>query len=269
MRGATGLIAVGLLATSVVVATPAFASHPHPSGHKPPPSIENTGVADTGPAAVVAPSDQSKVNGRAAALAQLNAQSSGGASSFSCLPAGCPPSVYTLPIGTIFYEGQGNGGATYTCGPSATRNMVYNMTGRDYGEAQFASWENTSSSIGTYITDIRSALNNHFSTWGSWGLDLPASKTDLMADTITDTYYATHRQEMIQNVQTSYLSFWNGHSAKHYDDVYGYDQPNSYIFVAEEWDHVEGTSSPYGKHRITATMDFNAVHGSPSKEVVY
>jgi hypothetical protein len=265
-------LALGTLLAAAGLASPAFAYHPAPRPTPPTAhhgsSVENTGVADTGPAPLSAPSDASKVQGRAAAISQLAAQSSGGVVGFTCIPA-CPPTVHTLAIGTIFYEGQGNGGATYTCGPSASRNMVYNMTGADYGEGQFATWENTSSIDGTAITNIKSALNTHFSSWSSWGLDAPASKTDLLADAITDTYYATHQQEMIQNVQTSYLSFWNGHSAKHYDDVYGYDQINSYIYVAEEWDHVEGSSSPYGKHIITATMDFNAVHGSPTAEVVY
>lgn len=79
----------------------------------------------------------------------------------------------------IFYEGEGNGDKTYTCGPSATRNMIYNFLGIDYGEYQFQVWEDTSRYYGTNINNIVSTLNNHFSSYGGWRTLPPTSASNL------------------------------------------------------------------------------------------
>jgi hypothetical protein len=153
--------------------------------------------------------------------------------------------------------------------PSQHANLVANMTGHDYGEHQFAIWEDTSSSTGTVIANIRNALNSHFSAYGSWSVHAPTSSSDLVADVVADTWSAAHPQMTIQNVDTYYLTFWNKHTAKHYDTDYGYSESSPTIYVAEEWDHTENGASPYGDHKISASFDYSAIDHSPTAEIVW
>jgi hypothetical protein len=80
----------------------------------------DTGVADTGPAPQQAQADPLKAAGQATAMQQLAAYDSGTSQPDGCEP-GCPPASHTLTISHFYYEGEGNGGATYTCGPASTR----------------------------------------------------------------------------------------------------------------------------------------------------
>lgn len=169
----------------------------------------------------------------------------------------------------IFYEGQGNGNKTYTCGPSATRNMIYNFLGIDYGEHQFELWEGTSSSYGTNINSIASTLNTHFGSHGYWTTLAPSSASQLGNAINAD---ADAGQEEIQNVQTRYLPFWGNHITAHFDNAYVYAGGD--IYVAEEWDPPAiGLSEPYGNpfgfHAAPASSDYYAVHYSPSGRIVY
>lgn len=45
-------------------------------------------------------------------------------------------------------------------------------------------------------------------------------------------------QPVIQNVQASYLPYFNGKSLTHYNISYGYNRPEKTVGVAEEWDPV-------------------------------
>jgi hypothetical protein len=233
--------------------------------------VHNTGSADVGPGSTaISPEVAARMGDKFAALsnAQARISSGGGVQPNSCGSNGCS-NTGTAPVPSpLYYEGQGNGGATYTCGPSATRNMVAGMTGTDYGEATFATWESTSSSTGTVISNISGALNTHFSTWGGWALHAPTSGSDLLSYVVTDVN-ATHPQASIQNVQTSYLPFWNGYSAKHYDIAYGYNISSQLVTIGEEWNHVSNGVNPFGSHTISASTDYSAVHGSPSGQMVW
>lgn len=161
----------------------------------------------------------------------------------------------------IWKEGEGNGKKSYTCGPAATRNMVAAMWAhrygnyQDYGEAQFAAWEGTTTS-GTSLANIASALNAHFSQFGSWRTAFPSSKANLIGLVAVDT--RTYYQPVILNVDTEEYSWWNGKALDHFDFAYGFDNTGStdYIKVAEEWDpiYIYGSSTygnPYGRHPLT------------------
>ena len=161
----------------------------------------------------------------------------------------------------IWKEGEGNGKKSYTCGPAATRNMVAAMWAhrygnyQDYGEAQFASWEGTTTS-GTSRANIAAALNNHFSQFGSWTTIRPSDKGQLLGLIAVDT--RTYYQPVILNVDTEEYSWWNNKALDHFDFAYGFDNTGStdYVKVAEEWDpiYIYGSSSygnPYGRHPLT------------------
>jgi len=187
-------------------------------------------------------------------------------------PDGCtwkytPPSYYPSQP-TPFYEGQGNAGKEYTCGPSATRNMVYAMTGQDFGEFQFEQWEGTSSSTGTATGNIMSTLNGHFSNWDTWTLETPSSPQQLVSYVATDTYQAKHG--VVMNVQTHALSFWNGAFTRHYDLAYGYNSGASSVAISEEWNHPANGGIPYGLHPNEPAINvFEAIHTSPSHQIVF
>jgi hypothetical protein len=161
----------------------------------------------------------------------------------------------------IWKEGQGNNKAHWTCGPSATRNMVAAMYKHrdgyynDFGEAQFATWEGTTEQDGTAVGNVAAALNNHFSSFGSWVTHKATDRDDYLIKVAVDTY--DYHQSVIVNIDTEELSFWNGHALNHYDFDYGWDTTDSshrYIYIAEEWDpiFIYGSSTygnPYGKHK--------------------
>ena len=239
-------------------------------------SEDNTGVSSTGPEAYQ-PANKTQALGiteKLAGIAELEPLSDAEFSSSipTVHPGGSgpssPPAAYS--INTVLHaEGEGNGGVTYTCGPSSTRNLIQTLTGVDYGEAQFASWENTNSNTGTAIGAIASTLNTHFGGWGSWTLYTPSSPANLVTATAEDTYI--HGTDLVQNVRTQFLSFWNKTPARHYDLIYGYTHNGSYgeIYVGEEWDHpVNGGVVVFGPHRITALDDLDGIQNSPSHEIV-
>lgn len=167
---------------------------------------------------------------------------------------------------TIFKEGEGNNGAYWTCGPSATRNMVAAMwkhkygAYKDFGEHQFEVWEHTTRD-GTSSAEIRDALNAHFSQFGSWITYRPPDRDHYLSSVATDTYQ--YHQPVIVNVQTGRLPFWNGHSVGHFDIDYGWDSTDPahrYISIGEEWDPIylfghSDYGNPYGKHPNTMLLD--------------
>jgi hypothetical protein len=172
---------------------------------------------------------------------------------------------------TFFKEGQGNGKKSYTCGPSASRNVIYGMTGVDYGESQFATWEGTTTD-GTSRANIASALNNHFSS--VWATTRPADRASYLTYVISDTKYGS--QGVIANVDTEFYSFFNGHALNHFDFVYGFDNTAStkYLYVGEEWDpiFIYGSSSygnPYGKHKEKLINSYNAVNNTSYHGIVW
>ncbi|HEX2893771.1 MAG TPA: hypothetical protein VHO29_07185 [Marmoricola sp.] len=169
---------------------------------------------------------------------------------------------------TIYKEGQGNSKKSYTCGPSATRNMVAAMykhrdgAYNDFGEHQFELWEGTTTS-GTSRANVAAALNNHFSSFGHWVTTRPADRDEYLSYVISDTQY---HQSVIANIDTEELSFFNGKALNHFDFVYGYDTTAStrYLYIGEEWDpiFIYGSSSygnPYGKHKEVLAHAYNAV----------
>lgn len=243
-------------------------------------AVSETGAPDVDTSTVTLTTTQQSVID--AKLAKVTAYQNGmhvGPSTVpdSCIPA-CPSRTFTLQSPAQKYEGQGNTyynsncacytPKTWTCGPSSTRNMVITMGASDPGEHQLELWENTSSSNGTIFGNIVNTLNNHYGSYGTWSLHKPSSESNLLAVVATDTWY--YRQPLIQNVQTSYLPYWNGHSAKHYNMIYGYSYDTPQIYVDEEWNtakNLVGTAAygnPYGLHSPSLAHDYDAVIGSPS-----
>lgn len=186
--------------------------------------------------------------------------------------------VTGMGLGPLYKEGQGNNKAHWTCGPAATRNMVAAMykhrdgTYKDFGEAQFATWEGTTTS-GTARANVAAALNNHFSAFGHWTTSRPVDKLEYLSDVISDTQY---HQSVIANIDTEELNFWNSKALDHFDFVFGYDTTDSttkYIWVGEEWDpiYIYGSSSygnPYGFHKVTLASAFRAVNKTSIHGVV-
>lgn len=181
------------------------------------------------------------------------------------------PTSYNLPEVvnmTIFKEGEGNGKKSYTCGPSATRNMVAAMykrnlgTYRDFTEQTFADWELTDQN-GTSRDNVMKTLNLHFSSYGHWTTSRPATATDYFDAVKVDTY--SYHQSVIANIDTEELTFFDDHALNHFDFVYGYALEGSthYLSIAEEWDpaYIYGSSSyqPYGKHKERLTNAFSAI----------
>ena len=216
---------------------------------------------------------QAKLAGAAAATQPEASGGTGGAVAYN-LPAPDGGSydfkMSEIANMTIYKEGQGNGKKSYTCGPSATRNMVAAMykhrdgAYKDFGEAQFATWEGTTTS-GTARANIAAALNNHFSSFGSWTTSRPSSKDSLLGTIIADT--KAFHQAVILNVDTEEYSFFNGKALNHFDFAYGFDNTGAttdYIYVGEEWDpiYIYGSSSygnPYGKHKEALGHVYQAV----------
>lgn len=204
----------------------------------------------------------------------LDPNTPGSADATSAAAAGCPDGQCVPPAQTLnqplHAEGEGNGGKGYTCGPASTRNMIQQATGRDYGEYQFEAWEGTSSSTGTGTNQIVSALNAHFRNVDTWVNPTPSSTTDLMSYISNDV--ATYNHGVILNVNTTPLRFWFGAFARHYDLAHGYDtRGGGSVSIAEEWDHaVDGQGHhPFGYRTESLTNVFNAVHSSPSQQVIF
>lgn len=232
------------------------------------PPDDNTGVSSSTAVTYVPPANlSSEVAAKRQLVTALTSTTSNSPFATLALPTSATAPGWGF---TIFKEGQGNGKKSYTCGPSATRNLVYAKSGIDYGEAQFASWEGTTTT-GTAINNIASTLNTrvhqHFTD--ALMVDAPTSTTDLRAKVAADVYY---KHGSIPNVYTGYLTFFNGHYLRHYDVIYGYS-PTTLAF-AEEWDpvYIYGSASyqPYGKHAAEPlTNAYNAIHNSPTGQMVW
>lgn len=197
----------------------------------------------------------------------------------NCSPAPCPPNhgVGSLPH-PLFYEGQGDGGAWWTCGPSATRTLIAGITGVDYGEHQFALREHdTAEGKATPIGNIVSTLNAKFGPmgaygdWGTWKDKAPSGPDELQAWVAADVS-TSDRQSAILNVATVYLPFWHGTADGHYNLGYAYNLAQQTVGIADEWNHsVDGQGdTPFGFHPgIDDSIAYEAVHSSASHEIVW
>ncbi|GAA1947756.1 hypothetical protein GCM10009798_03600 [Nocardioides panacihumi] len=204
--------------------------------------------------------------------AEKAAAAGGLATTMSTNDPGGGPDAYVLPevkAMRIFKEGEGNGKKSYTCGPAATRNMVAAMykrrTGayKDFGEAQFATWEKTTTA-GTSRANVARALNAHFSSFGHWTTSRPTSKASLLTTVKSDT--SVYHQPVIANIDTGYLEEFWGKNLPHFDLIYGYDATGATTFLkfAEEWDpiYIYGASTygnPYGHQKATLQHAFTAI----------
>ena len=223
-----------------------------------------------------------------AVRASLNGTSSGGGgiTTLTTDPGGGGGTNFKLSSVVnmdIKMEGEGNGKKSYTCGPSATRNMVSAMykqnTGayHDVAEATYATWEGTTTA-GTSRANVAAALNAHFGSMGSWVTSRPSDKASLLSTVIVDT--KLYGQSVITNVDTEYLDFYannNGvgnHALDHFNFVYGYDTTDDatrYLYVADEWNpvYIYGSASyqnPYGRHKevlshVFTAVDHTSIHG--------
>ena len=206
-----------------------------------------------------------------------------------CIPGSFCPPRNTVALGAkLYYEGESNNDPNtgypkrYTCGPAATRNMVSAMGAADPGEWALQQWEQTNkptseggNGAGTYMGSIVKTLNDHYAGWGpgAWEAYKPLTANKLFARVVTDV--GKYRAPLVENVDTQYLPFWNGHSTSHYDTLQGYNYNSSELYIGEEWDtsvNNVGTSqygNPYGYHWTNMNNPYNAVHGSPSGDVTF
>jgi len=244
------------------------------------PAGNNTGVADTSPVREgVSPDVATRMSPKLAALRIYRARLASGfltsntgsqASPFTCSSQGCPD--YGSAIASpLYYEGQGSTmwgkEPTWTCGPAATRNMTWVMAGFDAGEDTISRWEGTTTN-GTSLAAIRDTLNKYYAAWGGWAISTPSSGSDVLAYVETDVNQS-YKQPIIQNVLTTYLPFFNGAAYRHFDLADGYKVSTGQVTVGEEWNHTYGGVQPYGYHTIGDSVDYNAVHASPTHQLVW
>ena len=192
------------------------------------------------------------------------------------------PSKFVLPElehMRIYREGEGNGNKKYTCGPSATRNVLAGLykrrTGRykDFGEAAIARWELTDRT-GTARANIATGLNNNGPGFVYWQTVRPRYTTDYMNWIRSSTGRLGHA--VIANVDTGYLTFFHGTSLMHFDFVYGYDlisTSTDRVRVGEEWSRDYKTDAghpfnPYGKHWEPLKTAYLAMHSLPMHGIV-
>lgn len=214
--------------------------------------------------------------GRSPAAARTQSTNPGGGGTSDGGPRYALPEVAEMDI---WKEGEGNGRAHWTCGPSATRNMVAAMyrrsTGvwRDFTEQKFAEWEETTTG-GTSRANVARALNAHFSGFGHWVTTRPADFDDYLAFVENDT--SIYHQSVIANVDTQYYSFFNKHPLNHFDFVYGFDASDPserFLYIGEEWDpyYIYGSSTygnPYGHHRESLRQAFYAIAHTSTHGIV-
>ena len=225
---------------------------------------------------------QAEKDAALAAMADEEARGSWHAAPASTQPGeGGTPASYQLKAVqemTIYREGQGNGKKSYTCGPSATRNMVAAMykarTGKlkDLGEKKFEDWEETGPD-GTSRAYVAKALNAHFSSFGHWTTSRPRTAAEYFNAVRVDTY--RFHQSVIANVNTRKLSFFKGHDLKHFDFVYGYYSVGAtrYLRIGEEYDrkYLFGTHdyNPYGHRHEKLSNAFIAITSDPIHGIVW
>jgi hypothetical protein len=162
----------------------------------------------------------------------------------------CPPSSRYLSQPLVSQDKR------YTCGPAATRLVLWQLTGVDPSEATLETEEHTKPKVGTYINSIGKVLNARQSQ-DTFIVDSPTDATHYMGMLTYDVWNKGH--SLINNVFTERLTFWSGHKAYHYDVAYGYNHANrGAVAIAEEWDPVKiygpgilsryNNVNPYGYH---------------------
>jgi hypothetical protein len=194
----------------------------------------------------------------------------------------------TLPFGGAGWPNTGPGDSkttgyifnqqlSNTCGPSSTRNVLYYITGHDFGEAALAQEEGTNSS-GTDVRPIAQTLNNHQGRW-KYNFQAPTSVTNLGDIVQADV---SSNVPMIQNVIEEGLWYYNGHTGTHYNMSYafywyGYGTASDSVVidVADENDPYRGgwsgryTANPFGYHQEDGQELYVAIHRSPTQDVVF
>ena len=151
---------------------------------------------------------------------------------------------------------------SYTCGPASLRNMVRVMNKVNTGsysamsEAKMEDLLNTTSN-GTWIEDIVTALNNKWSHYGSWKTANPVDKYDYLASVKVDLY--DYKQPLIQGVRTDHLAYYNGVALNHFNTVSGYKKVDNgkKVRIMDSWNPVKiygylpsryNGENPYGHH---------------------
>lgn len=293
-----------IAAVIAVSATLALAGFAWPAQARAADGTTNTGVADTGPSDYAMPeSARPFVEAKLALAAQIEAAFlAKGSAGMNRQTAGKPMTgaitpLFKDPIGgtyptsavapgwsfVLFKEGEGNpctpgttgctplGRKKYTCGPAATRNFVFALTGSAPAELSLETWESTDPINGTWIGNIVAALNSHYSSFSGWTQVSPTSASNLKSYIAADV--AGYGQGVIQNVNTQYFSFYNGQSLGHFNVAYAYG--GSTIGVAEEWDPIftwgsSAYGNPYGFHSAEPLAnEYLAVHNSKTGSISF
>jgi len=211
----------------------------------------------------------SSLNGRLGVREQLNPP---------ILPP--PPLQYFLPEVErmrLYKEGEGNGRKSYTCGPSAARNMISALMKRKKGhystleESYFERILGTTRE-GTARRNIADGLNAHFPDLGGWFTTRPATANAYLAYVMIDTQRLG--RAVIANLDTEHLRRYNRKHLAHFNIVFGYDtRAGKRLRIGEEWDpiYIYGSSSygnPYGKFWEPLDRAFEAIDASPIHGIV-
>jgi hypothetical protein len=182
----------------------------------------------------------------------------------------CPPGSRSLSQPLVSQDKR------YTCGPAATRLVLWQMTGTDPSEAALEAEEHTKPKVGTYINSIAKVLNAR-QVQDTFIVDSPTDATHYMGMLTYDIWNEGH--SLINNVLTDQLTFWSGHRAYHFDVAYGYNHANrGTVAIAEEWDPVKIYGSgiltrykgvnPYGYHSSEPLLNvWSAIKANKGKIV--
>ncbi len=282
-RCVAALVTATALAVSGGLGSTAFAaSTPDPVGPR------NSGVADTRPATYSPPvAGRARVEAKQRMAANIEANRplmqgvTGGVTTASARPAaagttlggGALPAAAqaALPNSAraTYYLGAGHHWqeTNYTCGPSATRNLIRAMAGVDEGEVKLAALMSTDPYVGTHIDRIADVLNSRYWGFDYFSLNTPTSPAGLLASTKNIVGNAGHG--MVANVQTGYLWYWQGQWTTHYNLVYGWSGQN--IFVFDEYNTAAlgyRGSNPAGYWPVAANNLYAAIRNSPTGQFV-
>ena len=180
-----------------------------------------------------------------------------------CPDGGCPPTRLLTGQPLTWQE------TNYSCGPSATRLVVWQIMRVDNGEQTYFDYEGTRAGYGTNIVGVERGLNRDVPPGEKFGLVKPSEPTDLLNWVVNDVY--NYNSSLIEEINTSAFGYWNHTPSHHFNIIYGYDLnygQTGKLFLAEEFGGSYSWGSPYGYREVSTEESFAAIQGGWNQEIV-
>ena len=152
----------------------------------------------------------------------------------------------------------------YYCGPANIKQVVQYLNGSSSSQDTYASYMGTNSTNGTYVYQMKNALNNYTSQ--SYSYILGSNYNSSTFATLVQNKVSANKP-IILHANTSSLSLYNGTSLGHYITVNGHTASASfgggsginYIYYVDTWSYNYGNGNVLGEHMDTTTNVFNTV----------